>query len=339
LFSKINMMKKIRWGILGCGRIAGKFASDLQYVEDAELAAVGSRELEKARSFAADYFVPKAYGSYEALVADPDLDVIYVASPHAQHHEHSLLCLRHDKAVLCEKAFALNLHQVKEMVAASKERGVFLMEALWTRFLPHYQLLMHHVHSGKLGSIRSVLINFGFKPTEPIPQRLFDPALGGGSLLDIGIYNVFMALSVLGRPDEIEAWMTPASTGVDEQCAMTFRYVSGAMAQLFSSFAVHLATEADISGTAGRIRLGSRFYEPSTEIFYYPERMDSATPLAFEKTPGWGYHYQVRHVHECLRQGLTESPIMSHSESVLLMETLDRVRKKAGIVYPADSTV
>jgi predicted dehydrogenase len=329
-------MKKVRWGILGCGRIAGKFASDLRLLDDAELAAVGSRDLEKARGFASAHSAPNAYGSYESLAADPELDVIYVASPHAQHYEHTLLCLNHGKAVLCEKAFALNLQQVKEMVATSRERGVFLMEAMWTRFLPHYQLLMHHVHSGKLGSVQSVLINFGFRPTAPVPERLFDPALGGGSLLDIGIYNVFMALSVLGRPEAIDAWMTTAPTGVDEQCAITFRYPSGAMAQLFCSFASNLATEADICGTDGRIRMGSRFYEPSTNMTYYPGRMDSATALKFEKTQGWGYHYEIRHVQDCLRQGLAESPVMSHSESLLLMETLDRIRQKAGIVYPAD---
>ena len=205
------------------------------------------------------------------------------------------------------------------------------MEALWTKFLPHYNKVLEMIRNGELGELKSVLVNFGFAPTPPIADRIFDPALGGGTLLDIGIYNVFMALSVLGKPDHIDAWMTKASTGVDEQCAITFRYNNGAIAQLFSTFASNLATEADINGTKGRIRLTSRFYEPSTQIEFYPGRVDTRNIIPYDKEPGWGYQYEIRHVQECLRKGLTESPVMTHADSLLLMETLDAVRAKAGI--------
>jgi predicted dehydrogenase len=326
-------MDKIRWGILGCGRIARKFASDLRLVADAELVAVGSRSMQSANEFIKEFPARCVHNSYEALAGNSEVDVIYVASPHALHHEHTLLCLRHGKAVLCEKAFALNSMQVKEMIGEARKHKVFLMEALWTKFMPHYRLLMEYVHENKLGQIRNVLVNFGFAPTPPVPARLFDPALGGGSLLDIGIYNVFMALSVLGKPDKIEASMTAAPTGVDEQCAILFKYNSGAMAQLFCSFSSNLATEADISGRDGRVRLTNRFYEPSTIFEYYPGRVDTRQVIPFQKEEGWGYHYEIRHVNECLRKQLTESPVMSHADSLLLMEVLDEVRARAGIHY------
>jgi predicted dehydrogenase len=327
---------KVRWGILGCGRIAGKFAQDLQLVSDAELYAVASRDQFKAEAFRAQYPAQVAYGNYEAMLVDPDVDVVYIATPHARHMEHTLLCLSHGKAVLCEKPFALNSTQARSMVEASRARGIFLMEALWTKFMPHYRQLMAMIDGGELGTMRSVLINFGFTAPDPVPDRMFNPLLGGGSLLDIGLYNVFMAISALGVPDDIQAWMTPAPGGVDEQCAVTFRYRNGAIAQLFSSFSSNLATEADFSGTHARVRLTHRFYEPSTTLEYYPGRVDSRTVIPVEKQPGWGYHYEIRHVQDCLRQGLTESPVMRLDDSLVLMEVLDEIRRKAGIRYPAD---
>jgi predicted dehydrogenase len=330
------MISKIRWGILGCGRIARKFAADLQYVENAELVAVGSRTRDAAEEFAKDFPVSHKHDSYEALAGDSEVDIIYVASPHGLHHEHTTLCLEHGKAVLCEKAFAINSRQAKEMVATAQKKGIFLMEALWTKFMPHYNLVLQMIRDQRLGQIESVLVNFGFIPVAPIPKRLFDPALGGGTLLDIGIYNVFMAMSVLGRPDSVEASITPAATGVDEQCAALFKYQNGAMAQLFSSFSSNMATEADICGNRGRIHLASRFYEPSTTIEFYPGRVDTRQVIPFHKEPGFGYQFEARHAGECLRIGLTESPIMSHADTLLLMETLDRVRAAAGIRYAVD---
>ena len=198
---------KIRWGILGCGRIARKFAADLRLVDDAELTAIASRNKETLELFAKDFPCKHLHNSYEALAANDEVDVIYVATPHSHHYEHTMLCLNHNKAVLCEKAFAINSRQAKEMIKTAKERKVFLMEALWTKFLPHYKKLQELLQQKALGDIKSVLVNFGFKTSDKSPQRLFDPLLGGGSLLDIGIYNVFITLSILGKPDSIEATM------------------------------------------------------------------------------------------------------------------------------------
>lgn len=334
---KIGPMTDIRWGILGTGNIARKFASDLQYVEGARLVAVASRHQATADAFAAEFPAQYRHNNYEAMAENAEVDVIYIASPHALHHAHTLMCLERKKAVLCEKALAINSKQVKEMIDKARQEKVFLMEAFWTKFLPHYEKLQVLLREGVLGDLKNFLVNFGFIPNAPVPQRLFDPALGGGTLLDIGVYNVFMAISVLGRPDDIEATMTPASTGIDEQCAVLFKYKNGALAQLFSSFSANLATEADISGSRGRIRLTHRFYEQGTSIEFYPGRVDSKQVLDVPRKPGVGYHYEARHVGECLRNGLTESPVMTFADSLLQMETLDRIRKIAGIRYAEDS--
>jgi predicted dehydrogenase len=233
----------------------------------------------------------------------------------------------------------MNSSQAKAMINHAKEKKVFLMEALWTKFMPHYNKTMDMVRNGDIGDIKSVLVNFGFRPAPPVPKRLFDPELGGGTIMDIGIYNVFIALSVLGKPDAIEAAMTPASTGVDEQCSVLFKYNNGSLAQLFSSFASDLATEADIAGNKGRIKLTTRFYEPSSTIELYTGRVDTRQEIAVSKEPGFGYQYEARHVTECLQKGLTESPVMSHADTILLIETLDTIRKTAGIRYVEDANV
>ena len=329
-------MNKIRWGILACGKIAKKFAADLKLVEDGELIAVASRDVERAKQFAADFPAKYVFGSYEELVNCDEVDAIYVASPHSHHHEHTLLCLSHGKAVLCEKAFAINQQQAKEMIELARTKKVFLMEALWTRFLPHYLKVRDMIAEGKLGELKGVLANFGFKPPEPVSQRLFEPALGGGSLLDIGIYPVFLAQSILGVPDSITAKMDPAHTGVDEQCSMVFHYKNGITANLFSTLASNLETDADIFGTKGRIRLTNRFYEPSATIQYYPDIITSRTIISIEKEAGWGYQHEIRHVNECLQKGLTESPVWSLDETLSLMQTLDAIREGMRLRYEVD---
>jgi predicted dehydrogenase len=326
----------IRWGILGSGRIARKFAADLKLVHNSELIAIGSRSREAAEAFAQEFPVKYKHDSYESLVSNKEVDVIYIATPHNLHFENTVLCLNHNKAVLCEKPFAMNQQQAKGMIAMAREKNIFLMEALWTRFMPHFNQTIDMVRNGDIGVIKSILINFGFRPAPPVPKRLFDPGLGGGTMMDIGIYNVFMALSILGKPDAIEASMVPANTGVDEQCSVLFKYRNGAFAQLFSSFASDLATDADIAGNNGRIKLTTRFYEPSSTVEFYTGRVDSRQVIPVHKEAGFGYQYEARHVVECLEKGLTESPVRSHADTLLLMETLDDIRRIAGIRYTED---
>jgi predicted dehydrogenase len=327
---------KIRWGILGCGKIARKFAADLRLAKNAELIAIAAREQASADAFAKDFPVKFKHASYQALGENKEVDVIYIATPHAFHHEHALLCLENDKAVLCEKAFAINYQQAKEMIELAQKKNIFLMEAFWTKFLPHYQKMKALIVEGQIGTMQSVIANFGFVPTPPIAPRLYDPRLGGGALLDIGVYPVFLAVDLLGRPKEIEASMSPSKEGTDSQCAIQFNYTSGALAQLFCTFNSNLSTGADIAGDKGRIRLTHRFHGPTANMEYYSGAVDTCKSVPMEKTEGNGYQFEAQHVTDCLLKGLTESPVMKFSDSLLLMETLDRIRAKAKIHYPAD---
>ncbi len=328
--------KTINWGILGTGSIAKKFAADLQFVEDAKLIAVGSRTAQSAAAFANEYAIPNGHGSYKALVADKEVDVIYIASPHTMHFEHTLLCLNHGKAVLCEKPFAINLHQTKQMITLAKEKGLFLMEALWTKFLPHYIAAKKLVNDGAIGDVKAVTANFGFRPVPPINPRMFDLALGGGTIMDIGVYNIFMALGFLGKPDKIDAVMIPTKDNVDEQCSITFSYNNGAMASLFSSFVTGLAIEASINGTTGRIKFTNRFYEPSSDIELTDFVSWKTTQIEVEKGLGFGYHYEALHVTQCLLKGMTESDIHTFEDTINLITVMDEVKRKAGVIYEAD---
>lgn len=328
-------MRNIRWGILGGGKIANKFANDLKLVEGATLAAIASRDEVRAREFAEKFSIPTIFHSYEAMAASADVDVIYVATPHGLHREHTLLCLNHGKAVLCEKAFALNVRDAREMVEVARARKVFLMEAFWTKFLPQYQKVQEIIAAGTLGDIRWVQADFGFKASEPPAQRLYDPALGGGSLLDVGIYPVFLALSVLGKPEGIQASIVPYDTGVDEQCAVTFTYPNNTIAVLSASFAVDTPVEAVIAGTKARIQWRNRFHN-AIGTLELVDAENNITPIEVFRESGYGYQFEARHVSDCLRKGLTESPVMSHQDTLDLMETLDRIRAVAGIRYSVD---
>jgi predicted dehydrogenase len=329
------MSRKIRWGILGCGNIANKFAADLKWVNDAELVAVASRSQLKASELSAKYRSHYAFDSYEELVACPDVDAIYIATPHGLHCEHAILCLQHKKAVLCEKAFALNAREVRKMIDAAKQNEVFLMEAFWTKFIPQYQKVASLVGSGALGEIKMIQADFGFKAPSPPSQRLYDPLLGGGALLDIGIYPVFLTVSLLGRPVEIHATMKPFPSGVDEQIAIVMKFQNGALANLSATFAAATPVEAVITGSDGYIRMSNRFHNAVANV----EMIKNALPVeigAIHREVGYGYQFEARHVVECLQNNLKESPVMSHADSLLLIETLDRIREICGIRYPAD---
>ena len=328
-------MNKIRWGILGCGKIANKFASDLRLVQDAELVAIASRDILKGKEFGEKFKPCHVFTSYQELVTSPDVDVIYIATPHGFHYEHAMLCLRHHKAVLCEKAFALNSTQLKEMISLAKKEKVFLMEAFWTKFLPQFSKTMEIIKSGTIGEIKLIQSDFGFRAPEPKPQRLFDPMLGGGSLLDIGIYPVFLAQTILGKPTEINAMMTSYETNVDEQCVITMKFKNEALAVLSSTFAAETPVEAMIAGTKGRIQMRNRFHNATATLELVLGR-DQTESIDVTRENGFGYQFEARHVGECLRGGLSESPVMTHQNSLDLMETLDKIREICGISYPVD---
>ncbi|HEY3405645.1 MAG TPA: Gfo/Idh/MocA family oxidoreductase [Ohtaekwangia sp.] len=330
------MPEKIRWGILGCGKIAHKFANDLKLVENGILMGVASRDKDNCEAFARQYGAANTFTDYESLASSKDIDAIYIATPHGLHHDHTLLCLRHRKAVLCEKAFALNARHAKEMIDFARKEKVFLMEAFWTKFLPQYNKVMEIIHSGQIGDIKWLQADFGFKAPDPPAQRIFDPALGGGSLLDVGIYPVFLALSLFKtKPEQITATITPHATGVDEQCAMSLTFSNGVIASLSSSFMADTPVEAVIAGTKGRILWRNRWHNAIGEIELVLDK-DEPVKIDVHRESGYGYQFEARHVGECLQKGLTESPVMSHADTMLLMETLDAIRGICGIRYPVD---
>jgi predicted dehydrogenase len=328
-------MEIIRWGILGCGKIAHKFASDLKLVKDAELVAVASRDQGRAAAFGGQHGAQFIFSDYESLLSSPAIDVVYVATPHGFHHDHVMLCLKHKKAVLCEKAFALNTRQLEEMIRFAKSQNVFLMEAFWTKFLPQYEEMMRIVKRGALGEIKLIQSDFGFKAPEPKAQRLYDPVLGGGSLLDIGIYPVFLALSLLGKPSEVQAMITTFETGVDEQCVITMKFGNSALAVLSSTFAADTPVEAMIAGTTGRLHIRNRFHNAVGTMEMVTGR-DELRKIEVHRESGFGYQFEARHVGDCLRKGLIESPVMSHQDSLILMQTMDHIRQLCGVRYACD---
>ena len=326
------MGRTYNWAILGCGKIARKFAGDLKHCTNARLYATASRSLENAQAFASDLGFEKAYGSYEEMVNDPAVDVVYIASPHSHHCEHALLCLNHKKAVLCEKAFALNSREVNLMIEASKHNNTFLMEAFWTRFQPSFLKVMDIIRSGELGALKMVRSDFAFNAEYNPEKRLYNVNLGGGSLLDIGIYPIFMSLMALGKPSEIKTLAKFCPTGAEESIMMSFSYPGGEIASLVSSFASYSSTQTEFSFENGFIRLNRRFFTP-TSLTYWKNWEDEKM-ITFEKGEGFGYELEAAHVMDCLDAGKTESDWMPLSLSSDLMEIMDWVRKDSGIVFP-----
>jgi predicted dehydrogenase len=325
------MAEVIRWGIIGLGAIASKFASDLVHVPDARLVAVASRALDKAAAFAAEFHAARAYGSYAELVADPDVDAIYIATPHPMHRQDALLCLGAGKAVLCEKPIAVNHGELEQIVASARRAQVFLMEAMWTRFLPTMLKVQDWISQGLIGEPRLLSADFGFRCAYDPTSRLLDPALGGGALLDVGVYTVALAHQIFGAPTRIAGLASIGETGVDEQSAFVFSHAHGALSVL--SCAVRTATpqEARIDGTEGRIVI-PEFWKAASATLTAGTRTETVRiPV-----PGHGYQHEAIEVGRCLREHLRESPRMTHAESLGIMRTMDELRRQWGLRYPAD---
>lgn len=324
-----NHAKIIQWGILGCGKIAHKFAQDLLTVPNAKLHAVASRSLLKSKVFGMKYNSNKHYDSYLDLCLDPAIDVIYIATPHVFHYEQTLMCLNHKKAVLCEKPFAMNANQVDEMIAVAKRNNVFLMEALWTYFLPHYKYVLALIQKKELGEIKHLKVDFGYDFEFDPTSRVFDKKLGGGSLLDIGIYPLFAALTMLGTPTCIKAKAQMTSTDVDESCRMSLAYKSGAKAELYSTLAARLNTAAILEFDNGTVTIHEQFHKPSSVTITTNE---STRKLNFEVST-YGYNFEAVHVQEMLLKGNTESTIMTFDKSRALIGLIDVVRAEIGLEY------
>lgn len=324
-------MKIYNWGILGPGRIARKFASDLKLLPNAHLHAVASNSPERAESFAREFGIKKTYNSYKALAEDPDIDIIYVATLHTGHYRDSLLCLNHGKHVQCEKPVAINQAQFEQIVKLAKQKNVFFMEALWTRFTPSFMKCIELLNSGEIGDLRIINADFCINPPYSDQSRLFNPNMGGGSLLDIGIYPVFLALECAGTPHTIKAAATIDNNSIDTICSVIMQHEKGVHSLLYSSSTTNARIEAMLSGSKGTLKLNKCFHVPTTlELLH-----DGKKPVNFTfEEKGFGYLYEAAEVMRCCDQGLQESPLWSWEKSRRLISTLDNIRSQTGIRYP-----
>lgn len=324
------MERKIRWGIAGLGNIAHKFAQDIELVPNAVLTAVGSRNSDKAASFGSQYGAEFCYGSYTELFESNEVDVIYIATPHTSHKELSIMAMNAGKHVLCEKPFGINQKDTEAMIEVAEANGVFLMEALWSRFNPSIVRVKEHIDNGDIGPVAYLHADFAFYSLDRSEEgRLLNPELGGGTILDIGIYPIFLAYLILGKPDKIQATSNFYKTGVEIQTSMIFSYPN-AQAILYSGLNSKSEMKAEVSGSQGNIYLDPRWHETegyTLELNGNQEHIDLPTP-------GNGYTFEIEEVNSCIASGQLQSKLWSHRNSLDLMSLMDEVRTLGGIKFP-----
>ncbi|MGB5429545.1 Gfo/Idh/MocA family protein [Eudoraea sp.] len=324
------MKEKIRWGIVGLGNIAQKFADDLKLLADGELTAVASRDIQKANRFREFNKARYAFGSYQELFNCSEVDVVYIATPHTSHAELSIMAMNAGRNVLCEKPMGINRGEVEKMIACARMNKVFLMEALWSRFNPSIKKVKELVDEGSIGDIKYLRADFSFYALDRDEKgRLLNPALAGGSLLDIGIYPIFLAYLILGYPEKILTSSKLYKTGVDIQTSMIFEY-SNAQAVLYSGLSSNSEMKAEISGSEGTIYLAPRWHEAQE---YSVEKNDKVEKVQLP-TRGKGYEYEIEEVHQCLRNGRIESDSWTLKNSTDLIRIMDDIRKQTGVVFP-----
>lgn len=322
-----------RWGIISTGSIANRFVKGAQSLPDTTVLAVGSRTQDTAEVFGERHGIERRYASYEALVADPDLDAIYIATPHPFHHENCLLCLEAGVPVLCEKPFTMNAAELEEVVALARAKQLFLMEGMWSRFMPATVRLHELLDAGVIGELQLLDIDFGFRAGFNPEGRLFAPALGGGALLDIGVYTLSFASMVLGPPQRIASMAHLGESGVDENAAMILGYEGGALTTISAAIRTSTPQRAVLNGTLGRITLQPPFWFPEhlTLEVYGKETTEMELPMN-----GNGFNHEAAEVARCMAAGQLESEIMPLDESLALMRTMDEIRAQWGLRYPME---
>lgn len=329
-----GMAETIRWGILATGGIAATFTEDLLTLPDAEVVAVGSRSEQSANAFADRFGIRSRHGSWQGLADDPEVDIVYVATTHNAHYDAALRCVDAGKAVLCEKPFTLNLPQTRELQRRAKERDVFLMEAMWMRCNPAFLKMLDLIRDGAIGTVTTVHADFHLAGPFAPDHRLRDPELGGGALLDLGVYPVTVAHAVLGVPSTVVSWAQLNPEGTDANTGMLFGYDSGALAALTCGLSANSPVTAVVSGTGGRIDLGSTFFRPAGfqlhRTGHAPERVE--VPYA-----GNGMNHEAVEAMRCMRMGALESPLVSWQMTADVMALLDGVREQVGVRYPEES--
>lgn len=327
------MQKVIHWGILGTGTIAGKFAEALKVLPDASLVAVGSRTREKAMAFGNQHNVTYRHGSYKELVSNPAVDAVYIATPHSVHHENALLALQAGKAVLCEKPFTLNAKQAQEVISFAREKKLMLMEAMWTRFLPVMVRLRRMLAEGVIGEPRLLTADFGFNAESDTNSRIFSPTLGGGALLDVGVYPLSLSSMVFGKPAKALGLARIGRSGVDKTEGIILSHPSGALSVLHSSIEVTSFHEATIMGSTGRIKIHSSWWKSNAMTLLRDNHRNDFIECPFT---GNGYQYEVAEFMRCLREHKTESDIMPLDETLAILRTMDELRAQWGLKYPGE---
>lgn len=327
-------MRTVKWGMIGAGQIASKFATALNSLDHTELAAIASRDPVKASEFATRFHIKKAYGSYEELIVDPEIDVIYIGTPHTEHKAHARLCIEAGKAVLCEKPFTLNYPEAKELVDLAKSNGVFLMEAMWTKFLPTTRIVKQWISNKVIGDIKYMNISFGFRTEFDPCSRLYDPALGGGALLDVGVYPISYAIHLMERlPDKIVSSAYLGQSSVDELNVITLMYKEGMIASLSSAINAPTGNDAIIIGEKGRIVIPNFWTAESAEVY------DSNGKLVdsfFHPFTSNGYVYEAEEVNRCIQEGKKQSDVIPLNDTLEIMKILDSLRADWGLVYPSE---
>ncbi len=328
------MTDRIRWGLIGLGSISRKFATGLGYLPDAEVYAVASRSQAKADAFGAEFGASKTYGSYEALANDPDVDVVYIGTPHTYHMPHSLLCLNAGKHVLCEKPFAVNRAQAQAMVDCARANKRFLMDAFWTRFFPGMIKLRELLADKVIGDVMLLQVDFGFRMGQILPDhRLFNPQLAGGAMMDVGVYCLQLASMVFGKqPSEIVSQVALGSTGVDELSATIFKYSDYELATITTAIRLSTPQEARIMGSKGYIALADWWHPSELTVALSGQAPET---LTFENE-GNGFNYEAAAVGDCIRSGRIECDVMPLDETLAIMDTMDRIRGKWGLRYPGE---
>lgn len=329
------MIEKTKWGIIGTGNISGKFANALSMLPNAELIAIGSRALEAANIFAKKHGVPRAYASYQELANDPDIDVVYIGTPHTFHLENSVICMRKGKAVLCEKAFTINATEAREMVRVAREENVFLMEAMIPRHVPLLKIVVQWVQDGRIGEVRMVRASRCARRDFSPEARQLNPELGGGSLLDVGVYVISFAYQIFGKaPVESIGLGHIGKLGTDEQGVAILKYDKGEIADLSFALRTEAVDEAYIFGTLGYIKVHELFAVPGkVSLFIGKEEIE-----VLEGPSDNALNYEAEEVMRCLKLGLKESPYMPLNESIQIMEVMDEIRRQWGLVYSNDIT-
>lgn len=335
------MAEKIRWGIMATGGIATQFAKGLLHLQSAQIAAVASRTEQKARAFADKFSIGKYYPSYQQLAEDPDIDAIYIATPHPMHCENAIMCLENKKPVLCEKPLAVNAEQARKMVAAAEQNNTFLMEAMWTRFLPAVVEVREWIKDGLIGEPKMLIADFGINPPRDPEARHLNPHLGGGALLDLGVYPVSFASMLFGPepPTDIASVAHLGPTGVDEVDAISLKYPNQCVASINCSMIAITPRLAVIAGSDGLIKLGPPFWGVTKAViekaksFNYEIVKEFTQPMGFGSV---GLIYQVEHVQRDIIEGRIQNEIMPHPESITIMETMDRLREQWGLKYPGE---